>query len=80
MRIPEYAIKNFSPVDGEPDELAILKKYYLDKDRIGREIYAEYEQQRKNKIFDDRYNRLNQIKSFEKLRLEILAMDELLNE
>ena len=79
MKIQEYAMKNFIVLDNDTDEKALLKRFYLNNHRISNEIYAEDVRKVKDKIFDDKYNRLHKIKSLEQLKLQIEAVEKLLN-
>jgi aminoglycoside N3'-acetyltransferase len=82
MFISRYANKYFEPNDNDDKNTATMKKYYRDKDRIGREMLQKYEQQKENEKnieeFNIKYEQLKRMKS--KTPLEQLEREYVINE
>ena len=78
MLIKEYAMSNFQ-IDYENDsnEEIMMKRFYLNNDRVSRQVIADEERERKD--FDKNYDKIMKMDNLKNLKLQIMAIDELLN-
>jgi hypothetical protein len=76
--IPDYALCNFQINERDDNATRARKQYWLDKNKIHRELYS----QQQHDDLNDKYNKLMKMKrktNIEDLRFQ-LALSELLDE
>ena len=79
MIINDIALENFKIEDTDSDEVKMLKRFYLNNDKVSRQVLADEEAARQKK-FDKDYNRVMKINTIEDLKLQLMAVEELLNQ
>ena len=79
MIIHDTAYKNFQiDYENDSDEEIMLKRFYLNNDRVSRQVFTDEEREQKD--FDKNYDKIMKMDNLKNLRLQLLAVEKLLNE